>query len=168
MNDDAKLKVQREYRRIVAELQQAASNMRGTSGRDASLEQSRDALATTLERLISEYSTQAEQTIGSTVWDQLVIAFFGETNAGKSTLIETMRILTNEETRAQARAETGNAQDGMIVGDGRADFTKVYSEYRLKINGKPFTLIDVPGIEGREEDYSEEMTRLRQRRLNAI
>ena len=116
MNDDAKLKVQREYRRIVAELQQAASNMRGTSGRDASLEQSRDALATTLERLISEYSTQAEQTIGSTVWDQLVIAFFGETNAGKSTLIETMRILTNEETRAQARAETGNAQDGMIVG----------------------------------------------------
>ena len=159
MNDDAKLKVQREYRRIVAELQQAASNMRGTSGRDASLEQSRDALATTLERLISEYSTQAEQTIGSTVWDQLVIAFFGETNAGKSTLIETMRILTNEETRAQARAETGNAQDGMIVGDGRADFTKVYSEYRLKINGKPFTLIDVPGIEGREEDYSEEIKR---------
>ena len=70
-----------------------------------------------------------------------------------------MRILTNEETRAQARAETGNAQDGMIVGDGRADFTKVYSEYRLKINGKPFTLIDVPGIEGREEDYSEEIKR---------
>lgn len=158
-SEDAKLKVQREYRRIVAQLQQAASDMRGTNGRDAALEQSRDAMATTLERLISEYSTQAEQTIDSTVWDQLVIAFFGETNAGKSTLIETMRILTNEETRAQTRAETGNAQDGMIVGDGRADFTKVYCEYHLKINGKPFTLIDVPGIEGREEDYSEEIKR---------
>lgn len=159
MNEDAKQRVEREYRRIAGKLQQAAGSMRGTGGRDAVLAQTRDALASTLEHLIDEYGTQAEQTIGSTVWDQLVIAFFGETNAGKSTIIETMRILTNETTRERKREETGSAQDGMIVGDGRTDFTKVYCEYRLKINGKPFTLIDVPGIEGREEDYSEEIKR---------
>ena len=159
MNENARARVEREYRRIVAELQQAATDMRGASGRDAVLAQTRDALASTMERLISGYNTQAEQTIGSTVWDQLVIAFFGETNAGKSTIIETMRILTNEETREMERVRTGSAQDGMIVGDGSADFTKVYCEYHLKINGKPFTLIDVPGIEGREEDYSEDIKR---------
>lgn len=32
-------------------------------------------------------------------WENFVIAFFGETNAGKSTVIESLRILFNEESR---------------------------------------------------------------------
>ncbi|MHB1666493.1 hypothetical protein [Thiomonas sp.] len=36
-------------------------------------------------------------------WDRFTIAFYGETNAGKSTIIETLRILLNEETKATAR-----------------------------------------------------------------
>lgn len=32
-------------------------------------------------------------------WEHFVIAFFGETNAGKSTIIESLRILFNEESR---------------------------------------------------------------------
>ena len=87
-------------------------------------------------------------------WDKLVIAFFGETNAGKSTIIETFRILFDE---SRNRAEKEG--DGLIVGDGRSDFTKVYEEYNLKINGKEFILIDVPGIEGREEDFRDEIKR---------
>lgn len=87
-------------------------------------------------------------------WDKLVIAFFGETNAGKSTIIETFRILFDE-----SRHRTGEDGDGLIVGDGRSDFTKVYEEYNLKINGKEFVLIDVPGIEGREEDFRDEIKR---------
>ena len=85
-------------------------------------------------------------------WDKLVIAFFGETNAGKSTIIETFRILFDE-----SRNRAGKEGDGLIVGDGRSDFTKVYEEYNLKINGKEFILIDVPGIEGREEDFRDEI-----------
>lgn len=87
-------------------------------------------------------------------WDKLVIAFFGETNAGKSTIIETFRILFDE---SRNRAEKEG--DGLIVGDGRSDFTKVYEEYNLKINGKEFILIDVPGIEGQEEDFRDEIKR---------
>ena len=87
-------------------------------------------------------------------WDKLVIAFFGETNAGKSTIIETFRILFDE-----SRNRAGKEGDGLIVGDGRSDFTKVYEEYNLKINGKEFILIDVPGIEGREEDFRDEIKR---------
>ena len=87
-------------------------------------------------------------------WDKLVIAFFGETNAGKSTIIETFRILFDE-----SRNRAGKEGDGLIVGDGRSDFTKVYEEYNLKINGKEFILIDVPGIEGQEEDFRDEIKR---------
>lgn len=34
-------------------------------------------------------------------WDTFTIAFYGETNAGKSTVIETLRILLNEESKLQ-------------------------------------------------------------------
>ena len=34
-------------------------------------------------------------------WDKFTIAFFGETNAGKSTIIESLRILFDEESRRQ-------------------------------------------------------------------
>ncbi|RQS71946.1 hypothetical protein DID96_11685 [Burkholderia sp. Bp8963] len=36
-------------------------------------------------------------------WDTFTIAFYGETNAGKSTIIETLRILLNENTKADTR-----------------------------------------------------------------
>lgn len=37
-------------------------------------------------------------------WDTFTIAFYGETNAGKSTIIETLRILLQERTKLEARA----------------------------------------------------------------
>ncbi|WP_233827702.1 hypothetical protein [Paraburkholderia sp. ZP32-5] len=37
-------------------------------------------------------------------WDTFTIAFYGETNAGKSTIIETLRILLQERTKAEARS----------------------------------------------------------------
>ena len=135
--------------------------------------------------------------LNSTEWDKLVIAFFGETNAGKSTIIETFRILFDETERhknihasffkrlknayyeipreGHSRAyeifieciklfdvrkwfrHIEYAVDGIIVGDGRHDFTKIYKEYEMNISGKPFVLIDVPGIEGNEDDYKDEI-----------
>lgn len=94
----------------------------------------------------------------STVWDSLVIAFFGVTNAGKSTIIETFRVLFDEpERRKQITQSGGRGVDGSIVGTGINDYTKECKEYHLKVNGKPFTLIDVPGIEGNEKDLKEEI-----------
>ncbi|XBY08218.1 hypothetical protein ABR759_00515 [Escherichia coli] len=34
-------------------------------------------------------------------WDRFTVAFFGETNAGKSTIIESLRILFDETTRRE-------------------------------------------------------------------
>lgn len=65
----------------------------------------------------------------STEWEKLNISFFGETNAGKSTIIES---LING--------------DGSSIGEGYKDFTKTVS----KISYKNINLMDMPGIEGRE------------------
>lgn len=40
-------------------------------------------------------------------WEKFTIAFFGETNAGKSTIIESLRILFSEESRQQLLEQNG-------------------------------------------------------------
>ena len=102
-------------------------------------------LIQTLQNKIEELRYEVDVNLQNLRWDKLVIAFFGETGAGKSTIIETLRILfdPNRDTK----------NDGAIVGDGRPDFTKEAKEYELSINGRPFILVDVPGIEGDEKKY---------------
>lgn len=51
-------------------------------------------------------------------------------------------------------------EDGLIVGDGRNDYTQDYNEYKMYINNHQFTLIDVPGIEGNEtSEFKEDIQR---------
>lgn len=104
-------------------------------------------LIATLETTLVDLKKEVENNIKNVRWDKLVIAFFGETNAGKSTIIETFRILFDPNRPKNS--------DGLIVGDGQHDFTKDYNEYNLSINGHPFTLIDVPGIEGNESEFKD-------------
>ena len=104
-------------------------------------------LVTSLKSTLGDLKEEVEHNIKNVRWDKLVIAFFGETNAGKSTIIETFRILFDPKRPKNS--------DGLIVGDGQHDFTKDYNEYNLSINGHPFILIDVPGIEGNESEFKD-------------
>lgn len=113
---------------------------------NSSLNTIKRAIWETLNAQIDLSVNELSKALNETVWDNLVIAFFGETNAGKSTIIETFRILFD------LNRQKG---DGLIVGDGRHDFTKTYEEYKLSIGGHQFTLIDVPGIEGNEEEFKD-------------
>jgi len=70
-------------------------------------------------------------------WKTINIAFFGETNAGKSTLIEAI-----------------TQGDGSTIGDGRKDYTRSVNTYSIS-NG--IKLLDMPGIEGKEEEIKEEI-----------
>ncbi|WP_313337951.1 DUF726 domain-containing protein [Stutzerimonas nitrititolerans] len=47
-------------------------------------------------------------------------------------------------------AELVQHADGEIIGDGRADFTRQTQRYDFELDGQPFALLDVPGIEGKE------------------
>lgn len=41
--------------------------------------------------------------------------------------------------------------DGNIIGDGRSDFTKEVGSYYFSVGDKDFAILDLPGIEGKEE-----------------
>lgn len=59
--------------------------------------------------------------------------------------------LDNETRLAQLLGELQVHADGEIIGDGRADFTRETQRYELELDGQPFALLDVPGIEGKED-----------------
>ncbi|MCI1228457.1 hypothetical protein [Kerstersia gyiorum] len=49
-------------------------------------------------------------------------------------------------------AALAELQDGAIIGQGHADFTRAARRYEFAANGQKFALIDVPGIEGKEAE----------------
>lgn len=148
------------YEQYISKLDAAISNIQAVRAKNKKLETIQDECLTAIIRLLDESKNQMNQVMTATVWDKLVIAFFGETNAGKSTIIEAFRCKFNDVAREELiKQNNGKGVDGLIVGDGRSDFTQVYEKYNLSINKEPFVLIDVPGIEGKESNYLEEISR---------
>ena len=71
-------------------------------------------IQTRFDSELHQLETQAE-------WDTFTLAFFGETNAGKSTIIESLRILFKEESRQallqqHAALGVGDLMDGRVGG----------------------------------------------------
>lgn len=197
MHFDSKERTSTYYNEICARLNTAILQIQNISDSSQEFKRIQQSFVDALTAQLEHASQEANATLNSTEWDKLVIAFFGETNAGKSTIIETFRILFDEtERRKNIHASffrklknayydlprEGHSRayeifsvciklfdvrewfkheeasiDGLIVGDGMSDFTKIYKEYEMTINGKPFVLIDVPGIEGNEDEYREEI-----------
>lgn len=124
------------------------------------------------QKLESKSLKELESLKNNEEWENFTIAFYGETGAGKSTLIECLRMFFKEQSKmdqqehfrqlysnyvknhkgsGHALLELEKFQDGAIIGDGRSDFTLETRSYTLKHNNKTFTLLDVPGIEGDEK-----------------
>ncbi|GAA8208366.1 hypothetical protein HpDR152_04490 [Helicobacter pylori] len=121
-------------------------------------------------------------------WENFTIAFYGETGAGKSTLIECLRMFFKEQSKVDQQErfkrldstyqnnyqnderkkqailnELTSLQDGAIIGDGRSDFTLETRSYTLKHGNKTFTLLDVPGIEGDEKRVIQQISNATQK-----
>lgn len=138
--------VKKAYETLQEILQSTQLEVSDLDGVNSRFNTIKEKIAFAFDSKIKEAKKELNVALKDTVWDNLVIAFFGETNAGKSTIIETFRIIFDDKRKKE---------DGLIVGDGRHDFTKTYEEYHLSIAGHPFTLIDVPGIEGNEADFKD-------------
>ncbi len=118
----------------------------------------------------------------------LLSLFYGETGAGKSTLIECLRMFFKEQSKVVQQErfrrlystyqnnyqndernkqavlnELHSLQDGAIIGDGRSDFTLKTRSYSFQYNHQTFTFLDVPGIEGSEKKVIDQISNATQK-----
>ena len=104
-----KNKPQEIYQNLMSEIEQLEfiSNQKNE---DEEIEEVRQ---NAVESLIVIKKTIEENIIAlekNSEWDTFVIAFYGETGAGKSTIIETLRILMNEPKKVSTRAKFSRSQ----------------------------------------------------------
>ncbi len=162
-----------DVKKSIKDLQKIFEN---TDGGDERLRAFNQETLEVFQKLEFESLKELESLKNNEEWENFTIAFYGETNAGKSTLIECLRLFfkerskmdqqerfkrlystyqnnyQNDECNKQAILnELHSLQDGAIIGDGRSDSTLETKPYTLKHNNQSFVLLDVPGIEGDEK-----------------
>ena len=111
----SKDEIKKAYKTLHDILQSTQLDVFDLNGVNSQFNTVKEKIAFAFDSKIKEAKKELDVALKDTVWDNLVIAFFGETNAGKSTIIETFRILFDDKRKKE---------DGLIVGDGRHDFTK--------------------------------------------
>ncbi|GAA7121132.1 hypothetical protein HpCHN48_05860 [Helicobacter pylori] len=155
-----------DVEKSIKDLQKIFEN---TDGGDVRLREFNQEALEAFKNLESESLKELESLKHNEEWEKFTIAFYGETGAGKSTLIECLRLFFKEpgkmdqqerfkrlyanmkNYRGSEHAELEKLQDGAIIGDGRSDSTLETKPYTLKHNNQSFVLLDVPGIEGDEK-----------------
>jgi hypothetical protein len=83
------------YISVLSEIDAILYGLEGVSP-DKYISQAKDKAVSIFGKLSAELKSNIESLSKNAEWDIFTIAFYGETNAGKSTIIETMRILLNE------------------------------------------------------------------------
>ncbi|MFP6169160.1 AAA family ATPase [Helicobacter pylori] len=160
------------YLDVKASIENLQNIFKNTDNENERLKKSNQEALEVFQKLESESLKEFESLKNNEEWENFTIAFYGETGAGKSTLIECLRLFFKERSKrdqqerfkslysnyvkndrgsGHALLELEKFQDGAIIGDGRSDFTLETRSYTLKHNNKTFTLLDVPGIEGDEK-----------------
>lgn len=90
-----------KYARVETSLEKAITDSDSIelSGKDENIEL--NSIRNTLKKLNDDFKFEIEKLKESSEWDKFCMAFFGETNAGKSTIIEALRIVYDEELRRE-------------------------------------------------------------------
>ncbi|KHL78678.1 GTPase [Helicobacter pylori] len=161
---------------------------KNTDDKDEKLKRFNQEALEVFQKLERESLKELESLKNNEEWENFTIAFYGETNAGKSTLIECLRLFfkeqskvvqqerfkrlysnyqnnyQNDECKKQAILnELHSLQDGAIIGDGRSDFTLKTQSYPFQYNHQNFILLDVPGIEGSEQKVIDQISNATQK-----
>ncbi len=162
-----------DVEKSIKDLQKIFEN---TDGADEKLRKFNQEALEKFKNLESESLKELESLKNNEEWEKFTIAFYGETGAGKSTLIECLRLFFKEpgkmdqqerfkrlyanmkNYRGSERADLEKLQDGAIIGDGRSDSTLETKSYTLKHNNQSFVLLDVPGIEDDEKKIKQQIS----------
>ncbi len=171
-------KIYSDVEKSIKDLQKIFEN---TDGGDEGLREFNQEALEEFKNLESESLKELESLKNNEEWEKFTIAFYGETGARKSTLIECLRLFFKEpgkmdqqerfkrlyanmkNYRGSERAELEKLQDGAIIGDGRSDFTLKTESYTLKHNNQSFVLFDVLGIEGDEKKLNSKFLTLQEK-----
>lgn len=170
------------YLDVKANTENLQNIFKNTDNENERLKKSNQEALEVFQKLESESLKEFESLKNNEEWENFTIAFYGETGAGKSTLIECLRLFFKERSKrdqqerfrrlyakkndrgsGHALLELEKFQDGAIIGDGRSDFTLETRSYTLKHNNKTFTLLDVPGIEGDEKKVIQQISNATQK-----
>ncbi len=164
------------YLDVKASIENLQNIFKNADDRDERLKKSNQEALEVFQKLERESLKELESLKNNEEWENFTIAFYGETGAGKSTLIECLRLFFKEPSKmdqqerfkrlyanmknheSSEHAELERLQDGAIIGDGRSDFTLETKSYTLKHGNKTFTLLDVPGIEGDEKKVKQQIS----------
>ncbi len=169
-----------DVEKSIKDLQKIFEN---TDGADERLREFNQEALESFKNLESESLKELESLKNNEEWENFTIAFYGETGAGKSTLIECLRLFFKEQSKVVQQErfkrlysnyqnnyqnderkkqnilnELHSLQDGAIIGDGRSDSTLETKSYTLKHNNQSFVLLDVPGIEGDEKKVKQQIS----------
>ncbi len=174
-----------DVKRSIKDLQRIFEN---TDGGDEKLKESNQKSLKLFQKLEFESLKELESLTNNEEWENFTIAFYGETGAGKSTLIECLRLFFKEQSKVDQQErfkrlystyqnnyqndecnkqtilnELHSLQDGAIIGDGRSDFTLKTRSYSFQYNQQNFTLLDVPGIECDEKKVIQQISNATQK-----
>ncbi|WP_232265092.1 GTPase [Helicobacter pylori] len=176
------------YLGVEKSIKDLQSIFKNTDDKDEKLKKFNQEALEVFQKLESESLKELESLKNNEEWENFTIAFYGETGAGKSTLIECLRLFFKEQSKINQQEhfkqlystyqnnyqndernkqailnELHSLQDGATIGDGRSDFTLETRSYTLKHNNKTFTLLDVPGIEGSEKKVIDQISNATQK-----
>ncbi|WP_232255329.1 GTPase [Helicobacter pylori] len=172
------------YLSVEKSIKDLQSIFKNTDNENERLKKSNQEALKVFQKLESESLKELESLKNNEEWENFTIAFYGETNAGKSTLIECLRLFFKEQSKVvqqerfkslysnyvkndrgseHALLELEKLQDGAIIGDGRSDFTLKTQSYPFQYNHQNFILLDVPGIEGSEQKVIDQISNATQK-----
>ncbi|WRB92178.1 50S ribosome-binding GTPase [Helicobacter pylori] len=176
------------YLGVEKSIKDLQSIFKNTDDKDEKLKRFNQEALEVFQKLERESLKELESLKNNEEWENFTIAFYGETGAGKSTLIECLRMFFKEQSKVVQQErfkrlysnyqenyqnderkkqnilnELHSLQDGAIIGDGRSDFTLKTRFYSFQYNHQNFTLLDVPGIEGSEQKVIDQISNATQK-----
>lgn len=176
------------YSGVEKSIKELQSIFKNTDDKDEKLKQFNQEALEVFQQLEFKSLKELESLKNNEEWENFTIAFYGETGAGKSTLIECLRMFFKEQSKINQQErfkrlhsnyqnnyqndernkqailnELHSLQDGAIIGDGRSDFTLKTQSYSFQYNHQNFVLLDVPGIEGSEQKVIDQISNATQK-----
>ena len=142
------------YRLILDKLMSASIEVDRAADPGMGIVEKRD-IRTQIMRMQADFRAAEYAVPDADEWNVCRVVFFGETNAGKSTLIEALRLYYG------AAVRTAHIAWGAIIGNGKEDWTKKPAYYDVRVGSCTLRLTDLPGIEGvlegKEPDFSKDI-----------